>query len=71
MATPTLLSKTTCRLLDLHEAAAQLRVSTRTLWNMARVDQSIAYVRVGKRRVMFEQRDIDEYLARQRQPAAV
>jgi excisionase family DNA binding protein len=71
MASPALLSKQTSKLLDLREAAGQLRLSTRTLWAMATRDNSISYVRVGKRRVMFEQRDIDDYLTKQRQPATV
>ena len=56
-------------LLDEREAARQLAVSTRSLWQL-RKDGKIAFVPVGGR-VLYDPADLAAFISRQRRPATV
>jgi predicted DNA-binding transcriptional regulator AlpA len=56
-------------LLTQHELAQQLRVHPRTLWQMRRNGTGPSFIRVGQRRLVYERRAVDDWLA-QRQRAA-
>jgi excisionase family DNA binding protein len=57
-------------LILLPEAARKLRCHERTVYNWCKA-RLIPYIRLGKRKIAFRQSDLDEFLARQRTPAAV
>jgi predicted DNA-binding transcriptional regulator AlpA len=56
-------------LLTQRELAQELRLHPRTLWQMRRDGTGPSFIRVARRRLVYERRAVDDWLARRQRAA--